>query len=63
MYQICLSASRFRSFIADKISVLDSKIDIEQIALAKYQQLKAGLMQDLLTGKLEVTVAEEILKN
>jgi type I restriction enzyme S subunit len=52
-----------QSFIADKISVLDSKIDIEQIALAKYQQLKAGLMQDLLTGKVEVSVAEEILKN
>ena len=44
-------------------SNIDNKINIEQSALAKYQQLKAGLMQDLLTGKVEVSVAEETLKN
>ena len=42
---------------------INEKIQIEQSTLAKYQQLKAGLMQDLLTGKVEVRVAEEILKN
>jgi type I restriction enzyme S subunit len=40
--------------ITKKISSLDSKIETEQSTLAKYQQLKAGLMQDLLTGKVEV---------
>jgi len=42
---------------------INEKIQIEQSALAKYQQLKAGLMQDLLTGKVEVSVADEIVKN
>lgn len=38
----------------NKITALDTKIKIEQSALSKYQQLKSGLMQDLLTGKVEV---------
>lgn len=37
-----------------KIESLDQKIQTEQQALAKYQQVKAGLLQDLLTGKVEV---------
>ena len=41
---------------AKKILSVDQKIQTEQQALAKYQQLKAGLLQDLLTGKVEVTV-------
>ena len=32
------------------------KIQTEQESLAKYQQVKAGLLQDLLTGKVEVVV-------
>ena len=39
---------------------LNEKLQTEQTALAKYQQLKAGLMQDLLTGKVAVSVGEEV---
>lgn len=39
-----------------KLQSIDQKIHTEQRALAKYQQLKAGLMQDLLTGRVEVRV-------
>tara|TARA_R110002073_G_scaffold312586_4_gene484119 strand:+ start:17421 stop:18746 length:1326 start_codon:yes stop_codon:yes gene_type:complete len=39
-----------------KIESLDQKIQTEQQTLAKYQQLKAGLLQDLLTGKVAVGV-------
>jgi type I restriction enzyme S subunit len=49
--------------MVDRLKGVEKKIKIEQSALAKYQQLKAGLMQDLLTGKVEVRVAEEIVKN
>lgn len=43
---------------------INSKIQTEQSALSKYKQLKAGLMQDLLTAKVEVSVEEEMeLKN
>jgi len=45
--------------IAKNISCLDKKIKIEQISLSKYQQLKQGLMSDLLTGKIRVKYEEE----
>lgn len=41
-----------------KIMVSRNRIKTEQSALAKYMQIKAGLMQDLLTGKVEVKVDE-----
>lgn len=40
--------------ITKQLTVLDCKIDVEKNTLKKYQQIKAGLMQDLLTGKVEV---------
>lgn len=49
--------------MSNRLKSIDKKINNEQSALAKYQQLKAGLMQDLLTGKVEVSAEEEILKN
>ena len=49
--------------IVEALNLSNLKLETEQSALAKYQQLKSGLMQDLLTGKVEVSVAEEILKN
>ena len=52
-----------QKMIGDRIKSLEKKLKIEQIALAKYQQIKSGLMQDLLTGKVEVSFAEEIVKN
>ncbi|MGE8555649.1 MAG: restriction endonuclease subunit S [Chryseobacterium jejuense] len=42
--------------ILDNIKSLISKIETEQSYLSKYQKLKTGLMQDLLTGKVEVKV-------
>ncbi|MBI9041966.1 restriction endonuclease subunit S [Lutibacter sp.] len=42
--------------ISMRIESIQEKIQTEQQTLAKYQQLKAGLMQDLLTGKVEVKV-------
>ncbi len=45
-----------QKLIIDKLKAIDDKIQTEQQALAKYQQLKAGLLQDLLTGKVEVSV-------
>jgi type I restriction enzyme S subunit len=49
--------------IVHGLTPVEAKIETEQSVLAKYQQLKTGLMQDLLTGKVEVSVAEETLKN
>jgi type I restriction enzyme S subunit len=43
-----------QNLIGEKIRTLDKKIQTEQQGLAKYQQLKTGLMQDLLTGRVEV---------
>ena len=51
----CPSNSLEQELIVKKLSVIDNKIQTEQQALAKYQQLKAGLLQDLLTGKVEVS--------
>lgn len=45
-----------QNLIASRFIGLENKIQTEQQALAKYQQLKAGLLQDLLTGKVEVGV-------
>lgn len=42
--------------ISARITSLVKKIQTEQSALSKYQQLKIGLMQDLLSGKVEVKV-------
>ncbi|EGV43657.1 restriction endonuclease subunit S [Bizionia argentinensis JUB59] len=42
--------------IIKRLKGIESKIQTEQQALAKYQQLKSGLMQDLLTGRVEVLV-------
>jgi type I restriction enzyme S subunit len=42
--------------IVERLNGIESKIQTEQQALAKYQQLKAGLLQDLLTGRVEVSV-------
>jgi type I restriction enzyme S subunit len=41
--------------IIEKLESVLISTQTEEAALAKYQQLKAGLMQDLLTGKVEVS--------
>lgn len=38
--------------IVEALNLSNLKLETEQSALAKYQQLKSGLMQDLLTGKV-----------
>ena len=45
-----------QEIIIERLNVIESKIQTEQQALAKYQQVKAGLLQDLLTGEVEVAV-------
>jgi len=49
-----LPAIEEQDIIVKKIETLDQKINIEQQTLAKYEQLKAGLMQDLLSGVVGV---------
>ena len=51
---VCYPQKNEQDIIGIKLDNLEESIEIEQSALSKYQQLKAGLMQDLLTGKVEV---------
>ena len=45
--------------IAGKFIILENKLNAEQIYLRKLQQIKAGLMGDLLSGKKEVLVKDK----
>jgi type I restriction enzyme S subunit len=45
-----------QEMIALRMKAIEDDIQTEQSALSKYQQLKTGLMQDLLSGKVEVKV-------
>lgn len=45
--------------IVSRIKAMDLKLDSEEATLSKYQQIKSGLMQDLLSGKVEVSVSKE----
>lgn len=42
--------------ISKRLNTIESKLESEQSTLSKYRQIKAGLMQDLLSGKVEVVV-------
>ncbi|RZV08760.1 type I restriction enzyme S subunit [Natrinema hispanicum] len=44
--------------IVDKIQKVEEKIEQEQKTKEKFQELKRGLMQDLLTGKVRVNIAD-----
>jgi type I restriction enzyme S subunit len=48
-----------QQFIADAIDRCTDSIDAEKKILAKYQSLKHGLMQDLLTGEVSVEILLE----
>lgn len=52
-----------QGLIISKLTSLLKKIDSEQQSLSKYKQIKSGLMEDLLSGKVEVSVSkkEEII--
>jgi type I restriction enzyme S subunit len=45
--------------IAKKLVILENKLNAEEIYLYKLQQIKAGLMGDLLNGKKEVCVKDK----
>lgn len=51
--------------IAEKLSSVENKINIESYSLSKFTKLKSGLMQDLLTSRVRVPeeLIEEIKKN
>jgi type I restriction enzyme, S subunit len=44
-----------QELISNKIKLIDQKLSLEQGVLLKYRQIKLGLMQDLLTGRVEVS--------
>ena len=52
-----------QELIAGKIRVINNKIETELTYLHKLQQIKAGLMDDLLRGKKKVIIKdkEEVL--
>lgn len=45
--------------IAERIDTIDTKILEEEKALLKLEHQKQGLMHDLLTGKITVTIDED----
>ncbi|OQB32129.1 MAG: EcoKI restriction-modification system protein HsdS [Bacteroidetes bacterium ADurb.Bin174] len=47
--------------IAERLKAIDNKLQTEQTYLQKIQSLKKGLMEDLLSGRKQVKVAEEVL--
>jgi type I restriction enzyme S subunit len=55
-FDIGLPKIKEQKLIIKRLKGVESKIQIEQQALGKYQQLKSGLMQDLLSGRVEVSV-------
>lgn len=55
-FLIPLPSKQEQEIICKRGVVMKNKIKTEQQALAKYKQLKAGLLQDLLTGNVEVSV-------
>ena len=46
--------------IAERLKAIDDKLQTEQTYLQKMQSLKKGLMEDLLSGKKQVKVTEEV---
>ena len=52
----CPKNSLEQELIVEKLYIIDNKLQTEQSSLSKYQQLKTGLMQDLLSGRVEVEV-------
>jgi type I restriction enzyme, S subunit len=45
--------------MAERLNTIDAKLQIEQTYLQKLQQIKKGLMEDLLSGKKMVKLAEQ----
>lgn len=51
-----------QNLIAERIKAINNKLQTEQTYLQKMQSLKKGLMDDLLSGKKQVKVNEELVK-
>ncbi len=51
---VCYPHLEEQNLIGYRLDILMEKIDLENQTLEKYQKLKAGLMQDLLSGKVGV---------
>lgn len=66
LYNSILKSARFpcpskteQNIISERLKAIDNKLQSEQNYLHKLQQLKSGLMSDLLSGRKEVVVKEE----
>jgi type I restriction enzyme S subunit len=44
-----------RTLCAERLDALETRVAVEHRGLQKLQLLKAGLMEDLLTGRVRVT--------
>lgn len=58
-FQIPKPSQKEQYLIAELLKVADERIEKEQAYLNKLQQIKKGLMQDLLTGRVRVRVPQE----
>lgn len=52
---------REQNLIAERIKAINNKLQTEEAYLQKMQSLKKGLMEDLLSGRKRVKVAEELI--
>ena len=53
-YEIALPEKDEQEAIAQVLSDMDSEIEQLEKKLAKYQQIKQGMMQELLTGRIRL---------
>lgn len=49
--------------ITERLKAIDNKLQTEQTYLQKMQMVKKGLMEDLLSGKKQVLIKNEIAQN
>lgn len=57
-YKIFLPEKDEQQAIAQVLSDMDSEIELLEKKLAKYQQIKQGMMQELLTGRIRLVSAD-----
>ena len=62
-YKLPIANNLEQNEIKAKIEAIEKKIQLEESILFKYKKLKEGLMQDLLTGKVEVEEKAEMGKS
>jgi type I restriction enzyme, S subunit len=57
-FKIGLPQVNEQKVIINRLKSVEVKLQTEQTTLSKYRQIKSGLMQDLLSGEVEVQVGE-----